>query len=250
MASILPIMLEAFNKQSCKNFEIIFADDGSQDNSEQIIRSFPFRKDIQYKFVSQDDKGFRKCRILNRAIEITRTEYLIFSDGDCIPHKRFVEDHYRNRKTKTLLCGRRVLLDDPLSKRIKEKKDFSFLTLFSIFNSKSGMKYESIRLGALGAFFNLFHNKPSILGSNFSVHKEDIVAINGFDERYEAPGAGEDNDLQLRLKNNGEHFRWIRNRAIQYHLYHIKQVVPPQNLKIYRDNEEKQRTYTPYGIKQ
>ncbi|MCD6578724.1 glycosyltransferase [bacterium] len=249
MTHIISIILAAFNNQSLNDFELIFADDGSSDNSQQIIEEFPFRDDIRYQFVTQEDKGFRKCKILNRAIEASNSEYLIFSDGDCIPHFRFVEDHYRNKGNKTVLCGRRVLLDDNFSKQIKTTKNLSLLNVKNIFLSHSNMKYEGLRLGNIGNLFNIFHNKPSALGSNFSVHKQDVLDVNGFDERYEGPGAGEDNDLQLRLENNGEKFKWLRNRAIQYHLYHIKQIVPEKNVELYKDNKQKQRTFTPYGIK-
>jgi hypothetical protein len=59
-----------------------------------------------------------------------------------------------------------------------------------------------------------------MLGSNFSVAREDLIAINGFDELYDGPGCGEDSDVQFRLALTGVRGKSLRNLAIQYHVWH------------------------------
>ena len=59
-----------------------------------------------------------------------------------------------------------------------------------------------------------------LLGCNFSLYKQDILAINGFDERYEAPSIGEDSDIEFRLGLNGVKVKSLNQIAVQYHLYH------------------------------
>jgi hypothetical protein len=59
-----------------------------------------------------------------------------------------------------------------------------------------------------------------MLGSNFSVAKADLEAINGFDELYDGPGCGEDSDVQYRLSLAGVIGKSLRNLAVQYHIYH------------------------------
>ncbi len=53
-----------------------------------------------------------------------------------------------------------------------------------------------------------------------SFFREDIEAINGFDEDYVMPAIGEDIDLTWRFKGLGYKVVSLRNLAIQYHLYH------------------------------
>jgi hypothetical protein len=59
-----------------------------------------------------------------------------------------------------------------------------------------------------------------MLGSNFSIAKEHLLAINGFDELYNGPGCGEDSDIQYRLSLIGITGKSLRNLAIQYHVWH------------------------------
>ena len=48
--------------------------------------------------LTQEDKGFRKNKILNEAIRTDKTGYMIFIDGDCIPHPDFIKEHIENRE--------------------------------------------------------------------------------------------------------------------------------------------------------
>jgi hypothetical protein len=59
-----------------------------------------------------------------------------------------------------------------------------------------------------------------MLGSNFSVAKKHLIAINGFDELYTGPGCGEDSDVQYRLSLIGVTGKSLRNLAVQYHVWH------------------------------
>ncbi len=64
-----------------------------------------------------------------------------------------------------------------------------------------------------------------MLGSNFSAAKQDLIAINGFDELYNGPGCGEDSDVQYRLSLIGVTGKSLRNLAVQYHVYHPRMPV-------------------------
>jgi len=59
-----------------------------------------------------------------------------------------------------------------------------------------------------------------LTGSNMSMAKSDIMAINGFDENYTLPAIGEDYDIEWRLPENGCQIVSLRHLAVQYHLYH------------------------------
>lgn len=51
-------------------------------------------------------------------------------------------------------------------------------------------------------------------------HKNDLIALNGFDMDYSLPGYGEDTDIEFRAKRKGMKPKNMRWKAIQYHLYH------------------------------
>ena len=98
-------VLWGFSVQSYKDFEIIVADDGSTDETRDVINNFVKQSGIAVKHIWHEDNGFQKCRILNRAIVASESEYLIFTDGDCIPHEDFVKNHIDLAEDNTFLSG-------------------------------------------------------------------------------------------------------------------------------------------------
>ena len=87
-----------------------------------------------------------------------------------------------------------------------------------------------------------------LLGCNFSLYKKDILAINGFDERYEAPSIGEDSDVEFRLSLNGVNVKSLNHIAVQYHLYHKLQERLKKNLDLFEDVKKDKLPFTKFGI--
>lgn len=112
----LKLVLAGMERQSSNEFEIIIADDGSREEVVRELKEIMDRSSLAIKHVWQEDKGFRKCRILNKSICEAKTDYLIFIDGDCVPHKEFVREHIENRSKGVCLAGRRVNLSKKLLK--------------------------------------------------------------------------------------------------------------------------------------
>ena len=50
--------------------------------------------------------------------------------------------------------------------------------------------------------------------------RDDLIAVNGFDEGYTGWGIGEDSDLGTRLYHLGRLRKFVYGRAIVYHLNH------------------------------
>ena len=65
--------------QDTHDFEIIIADDGSGEETRQVIEEFQFNSPFPIKHVWHHDEGFRKSTILNKAIIFSQSDYLIFS---------------------------------------------------------------------------------------------------------------------------------------------------------------------------
>jgi glycosyltransferase involved in cell wall biosynthesis len=252
----LKMILAALERQSFSNFEVIIADDGSKQEVVQEIRNISKESPLKINHVWHEDLGFRKTRILNESIRQSTTNYLIFIDGDCIPHHKFIEEHYKNKEDKMVLAGRRVNLSERISLSLKEEKIREgylekWFILKLIVDELSGGSKEVVKgIYVQNVFVRRFLNRSirGVLGCNFSIHKKDLLDINGFDERYQAPAVGEDTDVELRLSWNNVKVKMVKNMAIQYHIYHKKLSRPSENQEILRKVMQEKKAFTPFGI--
>jgi GT2 family glycosyltransferase len=169
------------------------------------------------KHIFHEDAGFRKNILLNRAINISKADFIVFIDGDCILHKKFMESYCEFMRSADCISGRRIGLNENITKQILKTKNSQIRTIPAILNAECKGEIKE-------AFFIPFIRRKgnlSLLGSNFGIKKELLLKINGFDEDYLHACIGEDVDLEMRLKKMGKvRFASIKNRAIQYHLYH------------------------------
>ncbi len=91
-------VLWGFNYQLFKDFEVVVADDGSRSATRELIEKMADEVHYPIVHVWQEDDGFQKSRILNKAITACNAEYIIMTDGDCIPREDFVLVHYINKE--------------------------------------------------------------------------------------------------------------------------------------------------------
>jgi len=252
----LRLVLAGFERQSEKNFELIIADDGSNDEVVREIESITPNYSFRIKHIWHPDKGFRKNKILNQAILASFSDYLIFIDSDCVPHSKFVEEHLNEKQQSIVLTGRRVNLSKKITDRLTEeniKEGFlesnSLLMIEDALFGKSNYVEKGFYLQ--NKFLRRTLNKKyrGLLGCNFSLYKKDLLAINGFDERYKAPSIGEDSDVEFRLSLNGVKVKSLNQIAVQYHLYHKLQERPQKNLDLFSDVKNSNLAYTPFGLK-
>lgn len=249
-------VLFGYQHQTFKNFEIIIADDGSTEETKTIIEQFKNASSLTIAHVWQEDDGFRKTKILNKAIKKSKTSYLIFTDGDCIPRADFVETHLKLKKDNCFLSGGYFKLPLSISKAITEED----ITTQRCFNKdwllKQGLKnsFKTNKLTATGfkeQFLNtMTPTKATFDGMNVSVWKNDVVEVNGFDERM-AYG-GEDRELGERLMNLGIKPIQIRYSAICLHLEHERSYVNENALKnnkaIRKATKKNKSIWTDFGL--
>lgn len=254
--SELEAIINALRYQKYKEFEVIFADDGSGPEIKQLCSKYKKESPFDIIHVWQKDEGFRKDKILNKAINASKTDYLIFIDGDCLPQKYFIKEHFDHREKDTVLCGNRVDLSKGISAEILKKRNdagsaeenmFTLLKDSLKLNSGESVSSRSrtTRMEeAIHIKSDLIHKlirgkKTKMLGANFSLPKDLLLKVNGFDENYEGPGIGEDTDIEYRLKLAGAKFKSVRNKAILYHLYHQPLAENTDNLKYFEEVKKK-----------
>ncbi len=226
-ADVLRLVLAACERQSFRNFEVIIADDGSGPEIGSVVTEAQRRYGFPIIHLWHEDAGWRKNAMLNNAIRASTTDYLVFIDGDCLPSRHFLLDHWNEREENKVLLGRRVETSERWSKALTLEKIHS--GEFERYGWKEwmdGLRGDSlrvedgIRIPSAWLRTLLLRSVTGMLGSNFSVAKKHLVAINGFDELYDGPGCGEDSDVQYRLSLIGVTGKSLRNLAVQYHVWH------------------------------
>lgn len=244
-----------FSVQTEKDFEIIIADDGSGPKTKELLDRLRGQISMPLVHVWQEDKGFQKSQILNKAIMASNSDYLIFTDGDCIPRKDFVETHIKFREPGYFLSGGYFKLPMNISQTIS-KDDIFNQRCFDVGWLKSmGLPSKNTsKLSATGlwaAFMNFITpTKPTWNGHNASGWKTDLVFINGFNQEMQY--GGQDRELGERLFNKGLKSKQIRYSAICVHLDHARGYVNEETWKknyAIRENTRKNKVVkTPVGI--
>ncbi|WP_304206469.1 glycosyltransferase [Fusobacterium perfoetens] len=209
----LEAVLESINYQTYRNFEVIVAED---DNTlEEFIQTI--RKKLNYTLfhIQQKDEGYQRNKALNNGVKISSGELIVVVDQDCMLHPKFLEAYATNYEKADLFTGRRVNLGKKFTEKVLEKRQRK-ISLLSLLVSNSSLKKfpDAIYL----PWLNLKRN-TRVLGSNFGIRRELLLKINGFDEDYIGYGL-EDVDLDKRCYFVGARRISMKNKAIQYHLYH------------------------------
>ncbi|HEY0090903.1 MAG TPA: glycosyltransferase, partial [Flavobacterium sp.] len=247
-----------FSVQTEIDFEIIVADDGSRIETKQMLDSMREIIHIPLVHVWQEDLGFRKSEILNKAVTASSSDYLIFTDGDCIPRKDFVEAHLTNRRKGHFLSGGYFMLPMAISKLIT-KEDIIQQNCFDLkWLSDKGLKstFKNIKFYARG-FMAKFLNavtptRRTWNGHNSSGWKKDITSINGFNREMQY--GGQDREFGERLNNFGVKAKQIRYSAICVHLEHERKYANEEgkrsNNRIRRMNRKNRITVIENGIKE
>lgn len=241
-APTLRLLLATLGRQTVASdcFEVIVADDGSQSNVAELCEEVRTSAGFFLRFVTQPDQGYRKSKILNQALRHARADYLVFLDADVILEKHFIEDHLSLREEGHFVCGRRVDLGPALTERVLAQgldsvrhgqfDGLSLSLLMSGWKKDSESVKRALRIPFQWLRSVMGYNRPlDLLGSNFSAWKEDIVAINGFNEALESYW-GEDGDLFIRLVNSGRKPIGGKGLCVQYHLFHERRTPTPENI--------------------
>ncbi len=208
--------------QTFTEFEIVLADDGSGPEMFKLVQAFSNKFAYPIQHVWHEDIGYRRTVIGNRAVKKCDSDYIIFVDGDCILHHQFIASHYKRRQLRTVLSGRRIMLDNLLSKSITNDHIINKL----IEKPSFWWRHTDVKEWKRGIYLPFIYkivNFPDknywAIGCNFSIHKQDFIDINGYDESITGWGL-EDINLSQRFKLKGYKIRKITNEAIQYHLFH------------------------------
>jgi GT2 family glycosyltransferase len=223
----LHVVLEGLKFQTCKEFEIVISEDGEFEEMKKFIASYQHPNKIVH--LTQCDVGWRKNQALNNAIRKADGDYLVFIDGDCILHERFIENHLRFASKHHIVAGKRVKLGPTYSDYFRTHIHRLPELEKMLVKEAAKAKRDGARFIEEAFYFNpdsvwgrmaKWRKMKQLKGCNMSLYRESIEKINGFDEDYKLPAIGEDIDLTWRFQGVGLGLFSVRNLAVQYHLYH------------------------------
>ncbi len=229
-------VLWGYAVQTVGDFDIVVADDGSGAETAAVVDAVRAEAGLPITHVWHEDRGFRKTEILNRAILATTSDYLIFSDGDCIPRSDFVATHVRLAEPDRYLAGtalrlpielsHRITIDDIRTGRVAERDWLRAHGFAPGYRKELKLLPNSAVTTVLDAVSSV---AASFDGGNASTWRETLHAVNGFDN---AMGYGlEDRSLGQRLEHIGVRGKRIRHRAICLHLEHDRPYKTPEMLE-------------------
>ncbi|MBT4123202.1 glycosyltransferase family 2 protein [Candidatus Woesearchaeota archaeon] len=244
----LELVLITAARQSTQPDEIIIADDGSNKDTKLLINEFSNKTSIPIVHSWQEDNGFRLSKSRNLAIAKAKYEYIIVIDGDMLLHKDFIRDHKKCAKKNTYIQGSRALLQPEFSRGMLKTKD---IKRPSIFSNDVKNKLNTLRLPFLSAMICRKNNQNMgrIRGCNFSLFKEDIIKVNGFNEEFTTWGR-EDSEFVQRLFNAGIYRSNLKFSALQYHLFHKEGSANDNNISILNNTINNSLVWCKYGIDQ
>ncbi|MEO8038673.1 MAG: glycosyltransferase family 2 protein [Betaproteobacteria bacterium] len=220
----LSAVLRGYAGQSDSDFELIVADDGSTGETGALVRRFAAQAPFAVRHVWHEDDGFRAAAIRNKAVLATTADYIVFTDGDCVPPVFFTARQRALAEAEWFVAGNRLLLSESFTRRVLA----------------SGEPFERWRLGRwMGAWMRRDINRwlpllrlpdgawrkraprrwEGIKTCNLSVWREDLIQVNGLDESYSGWGM-EDSDLVVRLLRAGVRHKSARFAAPVFHLWH------------------------------
>lgn len=252
----LELVLCGFAAQRRRPDEVLVADDGSDDETAAVIERVASATGLPVVHVWHEDRGFQKTEILNRAIRAAEADYLIFTDGDCVPRDDFVATHERLARPGRFLSGGYVRLTAETTERLTAEDvesgrafDPSWLSA-----NDTGLGRHRLRLlrGAIlpRALDAITSTRASWNGMNSSTWREALHEVNGFDLDFVYGGL--DRELGLRLENVGLRGAQVRYRAVTLHLHHDRPYKDPETIRRQRETRARVRregtVRTPRGL--
>ena len=216
--------LWGYAAQTRKDFDIIIADDGSGPATADVIARLRREGKLRISHVWHEHRGFGKWEIVNRAIASSDADYMIFSDGDCIPRNDFIERHVQLAEPGHFLAGGYLKLPMEVSERITPEDirrgrvaDLGYLLRAGYRPGHRALRL--IRSMPVATLLDRITPTPSSWrGNNSSVWREGLIAVNGFDNDM-GYGSG-DRAIGERLLNLGYRSKRIRFRTAVLHLHH------------------------------
>ena len=221
----LEAVIQAYFDQTDQQFDMIVADDGSTQDTLDVINDLRSRATFPIQHVWHPDRGFRAAAIRNRALAVTKSDYVIFTDGDCIPLPDFVARHRELAEPGWFTVGNRILLTESFTRQLLvESIPVHRWTMGEWMKARlRGRVNRLLPFARLPNRWPLRHIRRNrwqgVKTCNMAAWRTDLFKVNGFDESFSGWGL-EDSDIAVRLINSGVYHKSAHYAAPVIHLWH------------------------------
>jgi glycosyltransferase involved in cell wall biosynthesis len=209
-------LLAAVARQTQPPDEILLADDGSDEKTRAVFSDWAAAQRRRTAHLWQAHENFRRAHILNQAIAAAQSDYLVFLDGDTLPHPAFIADHRAAAQRGFFVQGHRAMIGEKAAAWFG-KNDFSADRRRAVFQNQISSLKNSFRWPF--AVRKIQSHLRGIRGCNLGIWRDDLVRVNGYNENFTGWGR-EDSELAARLLNAGLRRLDLRGRALCFHLWH------------------------------
>jgi glycosyltransferase involved in cell wall biosynthesis len=234
----LRLMVASLAAQSRVPDEIVVADDGSDEATVSAIHQILPACGIPATVVRQEKDGYRLSAARNKAIRASTGDLLLFLDCDIALLPDAVERHEELHRPGRLLTGNRAMLEEAETERLFAAKpmpsaaDWEQAWSAADRSELQEAARQFVRQAALRRWHLARPHKPKLLGCHFSLCRDDVERVNGFDEQFVGWGY-EDDDFARRLYRVGVIPVSVIELVRAMHLWHPS--LAPQALKRHRD---------------
>lgn len=195
-ADAIEMTLRHLENQSISSrlFEVLVVDDGSTDETPQIIINNSF--DLQLSYHQQSNRGAAAAR--NQGVKMAKGDLILFLDADVIPDRQLLSSHLttHNYKKEYLVVGRVCPWPKTLQAWYQRV----------VYSDHGEMDY-GIEERIIPFYMTL--------GGNFSLSMHAFSSIGGYDEAFPAGGA-EETEFAFRATSLGYRIRY-QPLAVGYH---------------------------------
>lgn len=213
----LKLVFKSITEQTILPDEIILADDGSHPDNRDTILAMIGHFPLPVRYTWQEDRGFRKSLIINKAMQKSTADYIIQIDGDILLHPCFIEDHIREATKNFFVQGARALVVPETTQQLLQHQQ---LPRFIFSSAGISHRFNAIRIPVLSALLRGDGSQSTnIKACNLAFWREDFIRINGYNNQFEGWG-DEDAEFAARLINAGVSKKRVKLAAICYHLHH------------------------------
>lgn len=221
--------LDSVINQSYKNIDIVVVNDGSTDNTLNIIKDYS-NKDNRINIVNQDNKGLIEAR--KSGYKYSKGKYVLFIDGDDWISNKTIEvlTKYINEKSVDIINYKCILEYDnkeqllDWDKTIGEFNEYEYLKECLLGKVKHNIWSQFIRKGFIEENKIRFPNNISYgedlaLTISLAINKPKVIVINEYLYHYYQRNSSLSNKISKSILDIGKATEFIKQELINYKLY-------------------------------
>lgn len=215
---LLRVLTSIAAQRTAQSFEVIVTDDGSTDDTANVVQTFAASAAFAVRFVTAPHNGFRAAACRNRGVALAEAEIVLLLDGDCLIPPDHLHHHLGALRPGLVTNSYCLRLDEAITAGI----DLADVRQGRFVRLGAPEEYRKLRrMQRKARWYQWLRHptKPRLLGGNVCLARRDYLRVNGMDENFRGWG-GEDDDFGFRLRRAGLKISYLMDRTWTYHLWH------------------------------